>query len=730
MQQPVTESTANPKPSTRVLHGGRSVFLKPWMLLLVVGVVALLMRCWHLEGLSDSIVYRLPMGDGVSYDQWARRIVAGDWLGNEVFYQAPLYPYFLAVVYKLFGTDVVAARFAQAFIGALGCVFLADAGRSFFGRRVGWAAGLLLAMYPTAIFFDGLIQKSVLDLFFVCAMLCLAGRVRRARGRGRTVVLLALGLAMGALILTRENALLLLPVVAVWVIVGIGVQGGGVAMETAKPQAAGSIFRARAIAVVSFFVGVAVVLLPVAIRNKAVGGEFHLTTSQLGPNLYIGNHAGATGTYQSLRTGRGSYEYERTDATELAEKASGKKLSPGEVSSYWVGRVRGFASESTAEWLGLTKRKAVLLLHQIELSDTEDQYTFAAWSPAIRWSTPWFGFGVLVPLAVGGFVLRWRGWRKTWLIPATAVVYGGSVAAFYVVARYRLPLAPMLILLAASAVMLIWRRIRRAKLTKVAAKPRATDSARIFTWACAAAAVTVAGIVTHVNVGFTVPQMMSSTYANIGKELAAHPESEARAPEFFMESIRLVPTNPLSYINLSTCLGKVGNWRLAIENASIAVKQAPNNADAWFALGLALSGSQQIEQAAGAYQRAVTLEPARPEFHTNLGNLYMDAGAFDRALPHLEEAVRLEPANAVRHFNLGSLHGRAGRLPRAIASLQEAVRLNPRYQDALQNLGVAFKKNGQPREAVAAFERYLLNSPNNADVRSMLEECRAAARQP
>ena len=34
---------------------------------------------------------------------------------------------------------------------------------------VGLVAGLALALYAPAIFFDSLIQKSVLDMFFVCA---------------------------------------------------------------------------------------------------------------------------------------------------------------------------------------------------------------------------------------------------------------------------------------------------------------------------------------------------------------------------------------------------------------------------------------------------------------------------------------------------------------------------------------------------------------------------------
>ena len=47
-------------------------------------------------------------------------------------------------------------------------MWLGLAGRRFFSRRVGLIAGLLLALYAPAIFFDALLQKSVLDVFFVC----------------------------------------------------------------------------------------------------------------------------------------------------------------------------------------------------------------------------------------------------------------------------------------------------------------------------------------------------------------------------------------------------------------------------------------------------------------------------------------------------------------------------------------------------------------------------------
>ena len=44
-------------------------------------------------------------------------------------------------------------------IGVAATLAAARAGSLYFTHRVGWIAGLLLAVYPPAIFFDGIIQK-------------------------------------------------------------------------------------------------------------------------------------------------------------------------------------------------------------------------------------------------------------------------------------------------------------------------------------------------------------------------------------------------------------------------------------------------------------------------------------------------------------------------------------------------------------------------------------------
>src|SRR5262249_11940969 len=159
---------------------------------------------------------------------------------------------------------------------------------------------------------------------------------------------LALGLALGALSLTRENAVVLFVVILGWSILR---------------------FPLRTSAVLTL--GVAVVLLPVAIRNSIVGGGLYVTTSQFGPNFFIGNHPGADGTYQSLRYGRGAPEYEQRDASELAEYALHRRLTPKEVSGFWTARAIAFIASEPRAWLKLTARKIALLGNAAEMVDTE-----------------------------------------------------------------------------------------------------------------------------------------------------------------------------------------------------------------------------------------------------------------------------------------------------------------------------------------------------------------------
>src|SRR5262245_21969649 len=197
---------------------------------LVIAALAFAVRLVHVLQIRSTQYFSVLLGDARGYDEWAQRIAGGEWWGHDVFYQAPLYPYFLGVIYSIAGRNLLLVRLVQAAIGSASCVLVALAASRLISRRAGIAAGVMLALYAPAIFFDGLLQKSVLDVFFVSLALYFIARILTVRlkadptydhdRRGRpqpalqvpralpaTSLWLALGLAIGALSLTRENAL-------------------------------------------------------------------------------------------------------------------------------------------------------------------------------------------------------------------------------------------------------------------------------------------------------------------------------------------------------------------------------------------------------------------------------------------------------------------------------------------------------------------------------------------
>ena len=676
---------------------------RPAILIVTVFAVALLVRLAHLWAMRRSLFFDTLLGDAQSYDAWGRQIAGGDLVGHDVFYQAPLYAYFLGAIYTV-RASVSAVRVCQAIVGALSCVLLARAAEHLFGFTAGIVAGLMLAFYAPAIFFDGLIQKSVLDVFLLSLLLALLTRLMRDatdsagadRARWRW---LSVGIVLGAFGLTRENALLFVPVVLAWIWWGLRAsRNRRVAMSTAVVA------------------GVSIVLLPIGVRNAIVGGEFHLTTAQSGPNFFIGNHAQADGTYVPLRAGRGSPEYERSDATDLAQRAAGRPLSPGEVSAYWTKLALDYIRSHPTAWMRLEARKFRLLWNRVEIVDTESQESHEEYSPVLRLLGRVWHFGVLAPLACLGLWITWSDRRSLWLVYAMAAVYTISVLAFYVVARYRLPLVPFLILFAAAAV-------ARAR-TFLATHARARTIA-------GAGALVVVAIWCNVPVA-SADAMRAATYQNLGAALQEAGRLDEAAPAF-AHALAIEPDYAPAHSGLGSVLRQQGRFAEAISHLEQAVRLQPDFEDARFNLANALADRGDWPNAIARYQEVVRHRPDAAEAEANLGIALANANRLDEAVEHLRIAATLAPKTARAHYNLGHALLVQGSVRDAIAELARAVQIDPAdaaARDELGNahnsLGIALGSRGRFDEAAEEFQRALEINPGFAQAQANLQAAERA----
>ncbi len=547
---------------------------KFWAYVALVALVALVVRLIYIHETRDVPFVAHLVGDAAGYFAWAERIAAGDWIGSEAFYQAPLYPYVLAVVRRVFGGTVATVRIVQAVWGTLAVVVLCVVGGRLFGRRVGIVSGGMLALYAPAVFFDGVVQKASLG----CVLLCLLLLTLVTGVRRRSFVAAgAIGLALGLLILTRENAMVWLPVVGLWM-----------ALSWRQNEPAKMRFGVLA----GLAVGVAMVLVPVGVRNIAVSGQWSMSTFQSGPNFYIGNHRGADGRYQPLVRGHETPEYERADAKRLAEAATGRPMTARDVSRYWWARSWDDVRADPVAWLGLVGRKFAMVINRYEVSDAESMIVYADHSLALRVLANIWHFGTLCPLAAVGVWLMRRRWRGLWVYGAMFVSMVLAVAIFFVLARYRYPLVPLLIPFAAVGLVELFSLVSRRRWRDVVAT-------------CSVLVVAACIVNVHIH---DERRLDALARMNVGVALAERGDLQ-EAIVYFRDAAAGCPESAEANNNLAQSLAMSGDFIGSIEHYRRALDVDPTLMGVAFNLAVALEQTGATAESLSYYERALAMDP-------------------------------------------------------------------------------------------------------------------------
>ena len=126
-----------------------------------------------------------------------------------------------------------------------------------------------------------------------------------------------------------------------------------------------------------------------------------------------------------------------------------------------------------------------------------------------------------------------------------------------------------------------------------------------------------------------------------------------------------------------------------------AAQQAAGEKDAnlhlvWAKLGEAYETANRNEEAAQAYQQAITARPDQPGYYNNLGNVLARLGKIDEAKAAYTKSAELDPVNAATAWrNFGISLYNANRLADAIEPLQKSTELDPKNAQAWYLLGAS-----------------------------------------
>lgn len=441
----------------------------PWEVLVrsVNARPALLVYCL---ALSVRLVYNLtaaagyrPIFDAALYDAIARNLINRHcyciYGANVSVSRAPLWPGIIAVIYTVFGQDNLYARLFLCLLGAGTCVIVYRFARDLFGARTGLLAGMIAAIYTGLFLYDGWLYTEALYTFCVTGFTYALYRLQKStlsRAERSAEVGIPLwrrlwqgilahrwevvcGLLIGAATLTRPNGLVLLGIVALWAVIVIWAHRRplretlrSVVLITVLAVAFVAPWTAR-----NYFVAHAFIPVETGLGEVLLGAyNDSVTGSKPGP---LGNWAPSQG---ALNHDNVRYT-PAMDHEDTFRALSWMAAHPAYVPYLWVLHLgQMWIPYSPSAGLPIEEFR-----HRVSSQ--------ALWTLINVESIPIF------LLAATGLLLTWRR-RKVELAPVYLVI-GSTVllnVLLYSLIRFRAPIEPLLVILAAACLTMIpWRTV-------------------------------------------------------------------------------------------------------------------------------------------------------------------------------------------------------------------------------------------------------------------------------
>ncbi len=372
-------------------------------------------------------------------------------------YFPPAYPYFIAGLDILDGqkaggpASVHPTRLGQAVLGTIAVALIGLVALEAFGPMVALVALALAAVYPVLVEVDGTLVAENLLVVFELAAVWAALRSRRARRSYLWVA--ATGVLTGLATLTHENAILLLAplIAAVW---------------TTRPRLSRRSMAAPALLVAT----TALTIAPWTIRNAIELHTFIPVSDETGITL--------VGTYNPASAAFGAVAYKWRLYFGIPGEHALIRESPRLTELQLGGRLQSQALHFIGQHP--TAPIQVAFHNTLRLFELEGTYAWKASATAIGLHTGVarigvFSFWIICVLALLGLfttAVR-RGPKWLWGVP---LLLGLSVVLVNVeTPRFREPVDPFVVLLAACAIAALIGRLRGSPVGRVG---RPADPAR------------------------------------------------------------------------------------------------------------------------------------------------------------------------------------------------------------------------------------------------------------
>jgi tetratricopeptide (TPR) repeat protein len=555
-------------------------------LLLVAVVLAVVVPMLHLYFNRDNPTFETPIIDSAEYIDFAKEALLPR-PASMAYFHSPLYSWFIALLFSLFGFQYTLIRLTQPFLNALTCLTLYALGYRLFSRRVAEIAAFGWVFYAPVIFFTG----EILNVPWILLLNTLAlYLVIRAWPRPAPGAWLLAGAVTGLAAITRADILVFAYLI-----------GALLLYESWRASELGRVGWKKATA---FAVGVAAPLIVVGIRNYRVCDQFVMLPVNSGINFYLGNNP----DYKKTIAIRPGVPYEAVKNMPQAEGVPADPRQPAN-SPYFYDKAFKFMRSDPKGYLGCVFFKIRTLLSGIELPETFDLYTYRAYSPVLyllSWRIGGFAFpfGVLLPLAaLGAWSERRRIWetRWLWIFLASMVV---PLIGYWNSSRYRMALVPGLMLFGAAAIVRLLALYRsHAQRELVRSIGVAVALAVVFNWPYE-----------H----FTLHHRFDAEMYGFAGMRQIRLGDKDRALPLLQHAVELDPQSVEIQAGIGYLLMESDRPQDGIPHLETAVHLHPEHAYAWNNLGIAYGKLGRLVDAKHAFDQAIRLDPNLTQAQDNM----------------------------------------------------------------------------------------------------------------
>ena len=667
-----------------------------WLLAAIL-VAALLIRVAYLVDIADSIYIDYPVLDSGWYHTKALDVLAGDHLAGSASFRVPLYVYFLAGCYAVFGQSFAAPLMIQALIGALSCAMVFLIGRRLFGRFAGAVGGFGFAFYRMAIYSDGEILPTTLFIFFM--LLAVWFLLRCLDGLSlRDAVLTGVFLGLG--FLTRPDMLVFAAVMI------------AVLAFLARPERGLRLAGTVAIVLLGF-------LMLLGVRNYLAYEKFFLFSPQGAVNLYIGNASFADGktpmapptTYVygvAIDPGEDSII---AGCRVAARENVGRELADSELSDYYMRKTLAEVRSDFPGWAGLMLRKAYYFMNAYERSDIKPvQRYIERYTNVLK--LPLLGFALVMPIGfIGSALSLWRRKKHALVAVAGLLTWAALAIGFFVIWRYRLPAVPFMLILGGYALY----EVVHAALERRFAVVGVAAACALGLWVLSGSSL----------LGVDDEDYLPTHVVNEGALHEAAGEYE-EAVEILEEAVQMMPSDARPYYHLGKVYASMGRMAEARDYMGRAMALNPNYRPfAYVTLGIAMARDETYEAAAEYFEKALDADPGLCIAIYNLGLCQYNLERYEDATETMIRASEVCRDDVAVMVSVSRVLIELGETDRGIALGRAALELNPRVPEALYAVGLGYEAKGQYSEAALFFERALEYMPSSKELRNKLEDLRS-----